>query len=231
MKRFATRSIVVAASSAAAATVRARRLRRHRWVGDPSPGHELLRLEHGLGARAPTSAASPAPTSSVQPLATAAGAGSHDLARLPEHRSPRPAQPAVNARDRIGTGPWRNAKGVVVAKNVTELHGANNLNKQTALTEKGDGRQRPRRHAEHARHPDRLAARRHGDRRRGRHDLRQLDQERRGRGDGRPPRSHRPRRERAGEVVELVAPVARLQLRRARRPPAATRASTASPRN
>ena len=45
---------------------------------------------------------------------------------------------AVNARDRIGTGPWRNAKGVVVAQNVTELHGANNLNKQTALTEKGD---------------------------------------------------------------------------------------------
>ena len=44
----------------------------------------------------------------------------------------------VNARDRIGDGPWRNAKGVVVAQNVTELHGANNLNKNTALTEKGD---------------------------------------------------------------------------------------------
>ncbi|HZT54916.1 MAG TPA: hypothetical protein VFA35_01730, partial [Burkholderiaceae bacterium] len=45
---------------------------------------------------------------------------------------------AVNARDRIGTGPWRNAKGVVVANNVTELHGTNNLSKQTALTERGD---------------------------------------------------------------------------------------------
>ncbi|MFN7130325.1 MAG: hypothetical protein ACK4OJ_14810 [Brevundimonas sp.] len=45
---------------------------------------------------------------------------------------------AVNARDRIGKGPWANAKGVVIAKDVAELHGANNLTKQTALSEKGD---------------------------------------------------------------------------------------------
>jgi hypothetical protein len=45
---------------------------------------------------------------------------------------------AVNARDRIGAGPWQNAKGTVVAKNVAELHGQNNLTKQTALTEKGE---------------------------------------------------------------------------------------------
>jgi hypothetical protein len=45
----------------------------------------------------------------------------------------------VNARDRVGKGPWQNAKGVVVAKSVDELHGRNNLNKQTALTEKGEG--------------------------------------------------------------------------------------------
>jgi hypothetical protein len=45
---------------------------------------------------------------------------------------------AVNARDRIGKGPWMNAKGVTVAKDVAELHGTNNLTKQTALTEKGD---------------------------------------------------------------------------------------------
>ncbi|MBM6593556.1 hypothetical protein [Microvirga pudoricolor] len=45
----------------------------------------------------------------------------------------------VNARDRIGRGPWQNAKGVVVAKDVADLHGpGNNLNKQTALTEKGE---------------------------------------------------------------------------------------------
>jgi len=47
-------------------------------------------------------------------------------------------QQAVNARDRIGSGPWQNAKGAVVAKNLEELHGTNNLTKQTALTEKGD---------------------------------------------------------------------------------------------
>lgn len=45
---------------------------------------------------------------------------------------------AVNARDRIGRGPWRNAKGEVVARDVAELHGENNLTLQTALTEKGE---------------------------------------------------------------------------------------------
>jgi hypothetical protein len=44
---------------------------------------------------------------------------------------------AVNARDRIGSGPWLNAKGEVIAKNAAELHGQNKLTKQTALTEKG----------------------------------------------------------------------------------------------
>ena len=51
---------------------------------------------------------------------------------------PNGGTPGVNARDRIGSGPWRNAKGVVIAQNLTELHGLNNLNKQTALTEKGE---------------------------------------------------------------------------------------------
>jgi hypothetical protein len=45
---------------------------------------------------------------------------------------------AVNARDRIGSGPWQNAKGVVVAKDVAELHAKNNIGKETALTEKGE---------------------------------------------------------------------------------------------
>ncbi len=44
----------------------------------------------------------------------------------------------TNARDRIGSGPWSNAKGVVVAASVAELHGdKNNLNGETALDEKG----------------------------------------------------------------------------------------------
>jgi hypothetical protein len=47
-------------------------------------------------------------------------------------------QPAVNARDRIGKGPWQNAKGVVVAKDVNDLHSdANKLGKENSLTEKG----------------------------------------------------------------------------------------------
>ena len=46
----------------------------------------------------------------------------------------------VNARDRIGKGPWRNAKGVVIAETVAALHSAKNkINKTTALTEKGEG--------------------------------------------------------------------------------------------
>ena len=70
-------------------------------------------------------------------LATAVGAGSH-IWHAYLSTQPAPGKPGVNARDRIGAGPWRNAKGVVVAKDVTELHGSNNLGKQTALTEKGD---------------------------------------------------------------------------------------------
>lgn len=47
--------------------------------------------------------------------------------------------PSVNARDRIGNGPWQNAKGVVIAQSVEDLHSANNkLDKQTAITERGD---------------------------------------------------------------------------------------------
>lgn len=44
----------------------------------------------------------------------------------------------VNARDRIGGGPWQNAKGTIIATNVDQLHGGNYLNKQTALNEKGE---------------------------------------------------------------------------------------------
>jgi hypothetical protein len=47
-------------------------------------------------------------------------------------------QPAVNARDRIGRGPWVNAKGVQVASSVVDLHSdANKLGKENSLTEKG----------------------------------------------------------------------------------------------
>jgi len=70
-------------------------------------------------------------------LATTAGYGNRTW-RAYLSTVPVSGSAAVNARDRIGTGPWSNAKGVVVAQNVTELHGVNNINKQTALTEKGE---------------------------------------------------------------------------------------------
>ena len=71
-----------------------------------------------------------------QALASAAGAGSRNW------RAYLSAQPyggalGVNARDRIGKGPWRNAQGVVIATDVENLHSANTINKQTALNEKG----------------------------------------------------------------------------------------------
>jgi hypothetical protein len=80
-----------------------------------------------------------------QALATAAGAGSKTWhAYLSASASG--GQPAVNARDRIGSGPWFNAKGARIAQNVADLHGdtaeqarlGNNINRTTALSEKGE---------------------------------------------------------------------------------------------
>jgi len=73
-----------------------------------------------------------------QALAQAAGAGSRTW-RAYLSTSAAGAAAAVNARDRIGRGPWQNVKGEVIAKDVADLHSAsNNLTKQTALTEKSE---------------------------------------------------------------------------------------------
>jgi hypothetical protein len=71
-----------------------------------------------------------------QSLAKEAGAGDGTW-RAYLSASAMGGQPAVNARERIGRGPWKNAKGVVVAKDLDDLHGNPNINAQTALTEKG----------------------------------------------------------------------------------------------
>ena len=71
-----------------------------------------------------------------QSLAAAAGAGNRSW-RAYLSTGAAAGSPAVHARDRIGSGPWHNAKGVMIASNVDDLHGKNNLNKETALTEKG----------------------------------------------------------------------------------------------
>lgn len=71
-----------------------------------------------------------------QTLATAAGAGNRTWHAYLSQQ-PTANVPGVNARDRIGKGPWINAKGVVVATDVDNLHTANNISKATALTETG----------------------------------------------------------------------------------------------
>ncbi|MFZ3086443.1 MAG: hypothetical protein WA123_00095 [Methylotenera sp.] len=80
-----------------------------------------------------------------QKLATAVGAGGKTWhAYLSVQATD--GQPAVNARDRIGKGPWYNVKGAVVAKDIASLHGdtldaarlGNNLSRSTALTEKAE---------------------------------------------------------------------------------------------
>lgn len=74
-----------------------------------------------------------------QKLAQSAGAGAKTW-RAYLSTQAADGKPAVNARDRIGKGPWQNAKGAVIAKDVADLHGAtNNLTKQTGLNEKGEG--------------------------------------------------------------------------------------------
>jgi hypothetical protein len=71
-----------------------------------------------------------------QNLAAAAGAGKR-VWRAYLSQTPSGTMPGVNARDRIGKGPWHNAEGRLIARNVEELHGINNINRTFALTEKG----------------------------------------------------------------------------------------------
>ena len=73
-----------------------------------------------------------------QKLASAVGAGNRTWrAYLSENGSA--GHPTRHAKDRIGTGPWQNARGVVIANSVAELHSdKSNLTKQTALNERGE---------------------------------------------------------------------------------------------
>jgi hypothetical protein len=73
-----------------------------------------------------------------QALAQAAGAGGRTW-RAYLSQTAAGATPAVNARNRIGSGPWYNARGVLIASNVDDLHeDRNNVRKATALDEKGE---------------------------------------------------------------------------------------------
>lgn len=78
-----------------------------------------------------------------QKLAAAVGAGGRSwrayLSVAPTFATANaPAVPAINARDRIGSGPWFNAKGQLIARDVAELHAGNALDKSTALNERGE---------------------------------------------------------------------------------------------
>ena len=78
-------------------------------------------------------------------LATAVGAGRR-IWHAYLSTQPRDGRPAINARDRIGEGPWYNFKGDMIAKGLADLHGdtielarlGNNVTKLSALTEKGE---------------------------------------------------------------------------------------------
>jgi hypothetical protein len=71
-----------------------------------------------------------------QLLAQRAGIGGTWRAYLSTQASG--GQPAVNARDRIGSGPWSNANGVLIARTVAELHSETaNLTKETSIDERG----------------------------------------------------------------------------------------------
>jgi hypothetical protein len=73
-----------------------------------------------------------------QALATAAGSTATNWHAYLSTTEPG-GTAGVNARERIGKGPWQNAKSVIVAKSIADLHSdSNNINKQTALTEKGE---------------------------------------------------------------------------------------------
>jgi len=80
-----------------------------------------------------------------QKLATAAGS-TKTTWHAYLSTSAKDGKPAVNARERIGAGPWYNSKGQAIAKSLADLHGdtldlarqGNNLSKQTAITEKGE---------------------------------------------------------------------------------------------
>jgi hypothetical protein len=71
-----------------------------------------------------------------QQLAAAAGAGGKTWHAYLSRSANAPGG-RVTARDRIGSGPWQNAKGEVIAKNVDDLYANPNINTNTALTERG----------------------------------------------------------------------------------------------
>jgi len=135
MQRSSFRSLVIAASSLAAATVLLGACAGS--MDGSSTGLSFFISSTGSGRGGDLGGLAGADRLCTT-LATAVGAGNKTWRAYLSTQPAPGSETAVNARDRIGKGPWRNAKGVVIAQNVTELHGSNNINKETALTEKGE---------------------------------------------------------------------------------------------
>ncbi len=121
MKRALARSLAACAASLFAAAAQAQQSEMTFFVTSAGPGKGA-----DLGGLAGADR-------HCQALAAAAGAGNKTWRAYLSTQG----TGAVNARDRIGRGPWKNAKGEAIAKDVAELHGKNSLTKATALTEKG----------------------------------------------------------------------------------------------
>ena len=145
-----------------------------------------------------------------QSLAQAAGAGGRTW-RAYLSTSAADGAKEVNARDRIGRGPWRNAKGEVDREGRERPPRQQQSHEADGAHGERCGRQRARRCREHARHPDGFYAGWPCDAGRKRHDVRQLDEERRRLGDGRTSRSSGIERRRRRALVELIASVEGLQ--------------------
>ena len=136
MKRSSPRSLAIAVSSLAVATVLLGACAGSMMGSGPPTGLSFFISSTGSGRGGDLGGLAGADRLCTT-LASAVGEGNKTW-RAYLSTQPGPGGDGVNARDRIGKGPWRNAKGVVIAQNVTELHGVNNINKETALTEKGE---------------------------------------------------------------------------------------------
>lgn len=125
--RVITNALVIAAMAAAAAG--------HGSAQAPAMSFFITSVGTGNGANL---GGLPGADAHCQKLAAAVGQGNRQW-RAYLSTSATGGGIAVNARDRIGAGPWHNVKGVTVAENVADLHSDNNkLSKENSLTEKGE---------------------------------------------------------------------------------------------
>jgi hypothetical protein len=108
-------------------------------AGEPGPKQMTFFVTSTGGAKGADYGGLEGADRHCQQLAAAAGAGDRVWRAYLSTQAPALNDPNfVNARDRIGSGPWRNAKGVVIARDVDELHSSrNNVTKDTALDERG----------------------------------------------------------------------------------------------